>query len=526
MAQLPVAIQKILGAFNPTTNQIVGVCISGETPYQNIPNSLIATTFPNVRTATSAATNTIFALGKVTQGDGSGNTFVFNPSDLTSGCVCFGTAAGTVLTVSSVSSGALAVGLTLATAATGIPLATITSFGTGAGGTGTYNLSAPVNIVPLTQFVLDNNSTILVSGDGSRWYLNTTTTTFTNFNAPSGNPAIQLTTPAYTFGNTTDNPTYSFVGTGRTTMNGGLTLNPSTGLATQITNVSGSVNIGTLIPATSIAGNMVVFQATNSSAAAGATCQWYTVVTDTCTFSNYSSANTGVMTNDFTGQRAALYMSGASALVLGTNFTPRLALTAAGSALIGNATIIGDPGAGNANAQGAYYVQGMPQCVSTANNAPAVITTVETYIVNPYTIPANAVAVGNQFRIHIYGQCTSSVAANITTITVRFGPAGTVADTALASPFTLASASSGTNIGFYIELLCSFTTVGASAVLWDSFTFLNNGVTGVSTTAQLTFINTSTTVNSTVLNKLGVSLKTSAATTGVQIFFATIERLF
>lgn len=212
--QIPVTTQRIFGAFNPTSNAIVGVQISGETPYQNIPNELITPTYAGVRTATHAATNTVLTLGKTTQADGGGATFVYNPSDTTSGCVCTGTSAGTVLTVSAISSGTIVVGATLASSVTGAPLATILSFGTGLGGTGTYNLSATVTQPTLTTFLLDNNSSVLVSADGSRWYQNATG----GLVAPSGNPAITITSPLYTLGNTTDNPNITMVGTGTLTV--------------------------------------------------------------------------------------------------------------------------------------------------------------------------------------------------------------------------------------------------------------------------------------------------------------------
>jgi hypothetical protein len=190
--QAPVAIQKILGAFNPATGVITGITISGETPYQNIPNALIAPTFPQVRLAISAATGTVFTQGKVTVGDGLGGTFAFNPADTTSGCVCSGSSAGTVLTVNSVSTGTIVVGQTLASSVTGLPLATIISFGTGTGGAGTYNLSGTVNQPGPFTFLLDNNSNILVSADGSRWYV---TSSFTSFPGPTtiGPPTSAVT---------------------------------------------------------------------------------------------------------------------------------------------------------------------------------------------------------------------------------------------------------------------------------------------------------------------------------------------
>lgn len=232
-AQVPVLTQRIWGAFNPTSNAIVGVQISGESVYQNVPNELITPTYAGVRTATHAATNTVLALGKTTQADGGGATFVYNPLDTSSGCVCTGTAAGTVLTVSAISSGTILVGQTLASSVTGVPLATILSFGSGLGGTGTYNLSASVTQVASTTFLLDNNSSVLVSADGSRWYSSAASS---GLLAPSGNSAFAITNSLYTLGNTTDNPNITMVGTGNFTV-------PSEVVGAALPKGTGTINV-------------------------------------------------------------------------------------------------------------------------------------------------------------------------------------------------------------------------------------------------------------------------------------------
>lgn len=218
MSQIPVLTQRIWGAFNPATNQIVGVQTSGEGVYQNVPNQLLGLTFAAVRTATSAATQSVEVMGHNTVSDGQGGTFAYNPADQTSGCVCIGSSAGTVLTVNTVTSGTVVVGQTLCSSVTGLPLATITSFGTGSGGSGTYNLSTTVNLPAPFTFLIDNNLTILVSADGSRWYLTSVNQTVTGLTAPSGNSALAITTPVYSFGNTTDNPNFTFLGTGHLTV--------------------------------------------------------------------------------------------------------------------------------------------------------------------------------------------------------------------------------------------------------------------------------------------------------------------
>ena len=74
-----------------------------------------------------------------------------------------GTVSGTVLTVTSVAYGSLAVGQTINL--TALPYGTtISSFGTGSGGTGTYNLSGSGTVGTATQFVATTTGT---SGDTS-----------------------------------------------------------------------------------------------------------------------------------------------------------------------------------------------------------------------------------------------------------------------------------------------------------------------------------------------------------------------
>jgi hypothetical protein len=213
-AQQQVTTQRIWGAFNPTSNQIIGVQISGEGIYQNVPNALIAPTYAQARLATSAATQTIFVMGHNSVSDGAGGTFAFNAADTSSGCICIGSSAGTVLTVTSVVTGAVVVGQTLCSSVTGLPLATIASFGTGVGGVGTYNLSGTVNQPGPFTFLIDNNLTGIISVDGSRWVNTETSQPIFGLTAPSGNPALSITTPLYTFGNATDNPNYLFTGSG------------------------------------------------------------------------------------------------------------------------------------------------------------------------------------------------------------------------------------------------------------------------------------------------------------------------
>lgn len=494
--QIPVAIQKILGAFNPTSGAITGITVSGETPYQNIPNALIATTFAGLRTtATAVGATAVMVMGKNTVNDGLGGVYAFNPNDTTSGCICVGSAAGTVLTVTAVQTGSITVNAFLCSSVTGLVLAQVLSFGSGAGGTGTYNLSAPVNQAGPFTFILDSNGAVLVSTDGSRWASTLTNTTAVPFTllAPSGNNAIALTTPTYTFGNAIDNPAFQTAGTGRWTFNGGVTTN------------GGAFNVQATGAADSIE---------NLNAGAG---QAVTIFLN----SNGRSAGSAALLqqNGVDNLRLKNFVVGGS-LILGTSGNDTLTLT---NGLFVTGTPGGDPGAGGVNVQSAF-VNGIAADSTLFSTSPAAISTVATYIATPLSIPASALQVGNSFRIDVFGQATSSV-SNTVNFIPRLGPAGTVADASLGT-FTFSSAVGGTNIGFFVSFIVTITAVNAAtgATLMSAYIATSGGLfNGTSFAASGNAVGS---LNTTQATKLGLSFSTSAATTSAQFFQVIITRLF
>ena len=229
MAQLSqVLTQRIWGAYNPSTGLLVGIQTSGEAPYQAISASQIVTNYAGVRLTSHVNTQMVTTMGKVTQGDGGGTTFVYNPADTTSGFIGIGSASGTVLNITSVISGTVVIGQFPASSVTGVTYGpSIASFGTGAGGTGTYNLSAPISQPGPFTFLIDNNNTILVSTDSSRWYQNSTSPVITSLVGP-----ITVTT-------TPNNPAFSITGNGTgpvlqlTTSSTGSGVAVATGASTQ-----------------------------------------------------------------------------------------------------------------------------------------------------------------------------------------------------------------------------------------------------------------------------------------------------
>jgi hypothetical protein len=164
-------IQRIFGAFNPQTGALIGFTPSGEQPYAAVlGNAQVVPSFAALRLLLSSQVQTAFATGAVTQADGGGGTFVYNSSDTSSGFWGQGSASGTVLTITKVFNGTVAVGQYVNRGDTGVTLTTIASNGTGSGGLGTYNLNANVGSIPgPITITCDNDSTVLVGADGGRW---------------------------------------------------------------------------------------------------------------------------------------------------------------------------------------------------------------------------------------------------------------------------------------------------------------------------------------------------------------------
>lgn len=144
----------------------------------------------------------------------------------------------------------------------------------------------------------------------------------------------------------------------------------------------------------------------------------------------------------------------------------------------------------------------------------AALNTTETIVVGgaTYPIPANSLRVGTTIRVILLGTCTSTV-ANTSTFRIRFGTAGTTADTAILTSPAITAAASGSTIAFRVILEFTILTLGASATFSGSITVINNGSTGILATS--TFVGTFTAAagNTTVASFLEASYVSSATTT-------------
>jgi hypothetical protein len=147
------------------------------------------------------------------------------------------------------------------------------------------------------------------------------------------------------------------------------------------------------------------------------------------------------------------------------------------------------------------------------------ITTTETPLAVG-VLPANSVQAGTAFVFRAYGICTSSV-ANAVTFRLRFGPNGDSTDTQIYSHALTANTTGSTVPWRYDADLVFRSTSQINA----GGTFFNNGTTGASSTQTPLFgapVTTST-LDTTVAEKIQISLITAAATTSCSAARATIN---
>lgn len=182
-----------------------------------------------------------------------------------------------------------------------------------------------------------------------------------------------------------------------------------------------------------------------------------------------------------------------------------------------------DQGPDVINVNGSHNVNGIVTGNETVTSS-GTITTVETYLSNALSLPANSAKAGSGFRITLLGNGTSTV-ANTVHFNVRLGAAGTTADAAIGI-LTLAAATTGSGAGFRVEAYVTFRTIGATGTV-ECVTMINdtNGV-GISSSPVIVIDSGSSVVNTTGALKLGISGVTAAGTTSFQIVQSFIERLF
>lgn len=123
----------------------------------------------SLRSLASGTYTRAFCTAALSAAAGGGGPYKAMPTDTTSGAVFTASVSGSTMTVSSVASGALAVGQVV-NWKNGTESVYISALGTGSGGAGTYTLSATAAVSSQTM-TADNGGTVLVAFDGMRWYL-------------------------------------------------------------------------------------------------------------------------------------------------------------------------------------------------------------------------------------------------------------------------------------------------------------------------------------------------------------------
>jgi len=139
---------------------------------------------------------------------------------------------------------------------------------------------------------------------------------------------------------------------------------------------------------------------------------------------------------------------------------------------------------------------------------------------------ASRLQAGTVIEVVLHGTCTSS-AAGAGTVNVRYGTAGTTSDGLLES-FTLGAAqTSGTTIPFVIRIYITIRTTGSSATADGVLELVNQGTTGISTTATQVIRGSNTTINTTTASTfLTVSYQSGNASTASTFQDAAIKISF
>lgn len=165
-----------------------------------------------------------------------------------------------------------------------------------------------------------------------------------------------------------------------------------------------------------------------------------------------------------------------------------------------------------------------PLLSKSTTAASAAINTTATYVSpTTFSIPANSLAVGDSFRMTLYGTNTSS-AATSNTWTPRMGSAGTTADTAL-NVLQITSATTGTAVPFQIIFYFSVRAIGASGSIFSYATMLNQNASGISPTTETINTGAATTVSTTGTLILGCSFQAAAATSTTTFQHVVIEKI-
>jgi len=198
-----------------------------------------------------------------------------------------------------------------------------------------------------------------------------------------------------------------------------------------------------------------------------------------------------------------------------------------------HAGMVPDPGAGAGTTKflredATWQVPGGGASLQTSQITvtSGVITTVVTYVTAPFLIPANKLVAGSTYRIKLTGTCTNSASGNNASFDVKFGAAGTIADTSIFTGSTTTPAG-GTDQAWEAEFEVVFRSIGAGGTSFCSSristTSVNNGISNQSNV--IIGADTTHAVDTTINEYLGVAAYTSAGTTSLKVTSATMQQI-
>lgn len=151
--------------------------------------------------------------------------------------------------------------------------------------------------------------------------------------------------------------------------------------------------------------------------------------------------------------------------------------------------------------------------VANITSTPSAIANTETKLLSSASsMPANRLQAGTMFHCVLGGTCTGGSSPSTPTINLRYGTAATTSD-GLCEAFTLGtSPTTGTSIAFFIDFYVTIRTTGPSATAQGILRLVNQGITGLSTTATQAIAGVNTTINTTTATTFfTVSFKSGSA---------------
>jgi len=301
------------------------------------------------------------------------------------------------------------------------------------------------------------------------------------------------------------------------------------------TTVSAATN-GTdyIAPGTAVNGNLIFTDATYDIGATGATRPRNEYLSGGIAVATATATN-GVV-NTATGFRIGNVAAAGKILVGdGTNFiastptypnsaspTARKIIVADGTNWTASTETWATPGTA-----GSVLVSNGTNWVASGDNTntaqSAAINTTETVLVkNGTAFPASRLLSGTTIRAVFDGINTSTV-GNASTFALRYGTNGTTADGLLCTG-AVTSAASGTSVPFRAILEVTLYTVGATTTGNGMLTVINQGTTGISTTATTVVVGTMTSINTTTASTfVSATYKSAAATTTSTFNNVTLE---